>query len=109
MESRTPSAGAPGIYDALLSKLAGEAALTPREEAALDFAERLATRHHTIHEGFIDEMRRHFSDPELVELGLMTGAFIMFGRLQRAFDVPPIKPGADLAAASEERARRSDT
>ena len=93
----------------MLPKLAGEAALSPREAAALDFAERLATRHQTIHEGVIDEMRRQFSDPELVELGLVTGGFIMFGRLNRVFDVPPMQPDADLGALGEARPWHSDT
>jgi hypothetical protein len=30
-------------------------------------------------------MRAHFTDAELVELGLIAGAFIMLGRLPRAF------------------------
>ena len=38
------------------------------------------------------EMRRHFTDAELVELGLITGAFIMLGRLHRTFGVAPMGP-----------------
>jgi hypothetical protein len=37
-------------------------------------------------------MRRTFSDAELVELGLITGAFIVLGRLHRAFGVAPMGP-----------------
>jgi hypothetical protein len=37
-------------------------------------------------------MRRHFTDAELVELGLITGAFIMLGRLHRTFGVAPMGP-----------------
>jgi hypothetical protein len=37
-------------------------------------------------------MREAFSDPELVELGLITGAFIVLGRLHRAFEVAPMDP-----------------
>lgn len=37
-------------------------------------------------------MRSHFSDAELVELGLITGAFIMLGRLHRTFGVAPMGP-----------------
>jgi alkylhydroperoxidase family enzyme len=39
-------------------------------------------------------MRAHFTDAELVELGLITGAFIMFGRLHRTFGVAPMGPGS---------------
>jgi hypothetical protein len=39
-------------------------------------------------------MRRHFTDAELVELGLITGAFIMLGRLHRTFGVAPMGPSS---------------
>ena len=39
-------------------------------------------------------MRTHFTDAELVELGLITGAFIMLGRLHRTFGVAPMGPGS---------------
>lgn len=35
----------------------------------------------------VARLREHFSDPEVVELGLVTGAFLMLGRLHRAFGV----------------------
>jgi hypothetical protein len=35
-------------------------------------------------------MRTQFTDAELVELGLITGAFIMLGRLHRTFGVAPM-------------------
>ena len=37
-------------------------------------------------------LRRVFSDAEVVELGLITAAFIMLGRLHRAFGVVPMGP-----------------
>jgi len=71
----------------LLPKLAGEAAYTDAEGAALDFAERLAIDHTSIDGGVVAELGRHFSDAEVVELGLVTAAFLMLGRLHRAFGV----------------------
>ena len=65
---------------------------TERERAALAFAEKLAANHTTIDEAFMTGMRRHFTDAELVELGLITGAFIMLGRLHRTFGVAPMGP-----------------
>ena len=65
---------------------------TERERAALAFAEKLAASHTTIDEVFMTGMRRHFTDAELVELGLITGAFIMLGRLHRTFGVAPMGP-----------------
>ena len=38
------------------------------------------------------EMRGHFTDPELVELGLISGAFLMLGRLHLAFGVADMPP-----------------
>jgi alkylhydroperoxidase family enzyme len=65
---------------------------TERERAALAFAEKLAGNHTTIDDAFMTGMRRHFTDAELVELGLITGAFIMLGRLHRTFGVAPMGP-----------------
>lgn len=72
--------------------MAGTVALSPRERAALDFAERLATDHTAIDDAFMAGMREAFSDAELVELGLLTGAFIILGRLHRAFGVAAMGP-----------------
>ena len=51
------------------------------------FAERLAQGHTTIDAGLIAALRRHFTDAEVVELGLVTGAFLILGRLHRAFGI----------------------
>ena len=58
----------------------------------MDFAERLATDHTAIDDAFMARMRAAFSDAELVELGLITAAFITLGRLHRAFGVAPMDP-----------------
>jgi alkylhydroperoxidase family enzyme len=68
--------------------------VTEREQAALDFAEKLAVAHTTIDDAFMARMRERFSDPEMVELGLITGAFIMLGRLHRIFGVAPMSARA---------------
>lgn len=51
------------------------------------------------------DMRACFDDAEMVELGLISAAFVMLGRLHRAFGVAPMGPGshavlADGAAAA---------
>ena len=78
---------APDLYGELEPKLRGERPLEPREEAALHFAERMAAEPQGLDEAFMGAMRQQFSDPELVELGLVTGAFLMLGRLHAAFGV----------------------
>jgi len=55
-------------------------AFSPRELAALRFAERMALDHHSIDDAAIRAMRAHFSEPELLELMMMTGQYIGFGR-----------------------------
>ena len=85
------------MYEDVLPKLQGEIACTARETAALDFAERLATAHQTMDDAFMAGMQQHFTDAELVELGLVTGAFLMLGRLHHAFGTAPMSD-AGLAA-----------
>ena len=60
---------------------------TPRETVALRFATLMAQDHHKLDDGFFAELRAHFTDPEIIELGLVTGQFIGFGRLIAALDL----------------------
>lgn len=68
--------------------------MDPREELALEFARRFASEPGALDDRFMARMRERFSDAELVELGLVTGAFLMLGRLHRAFGVAPMGPDA---------------
>lgn len=52
-----------------------------RERAAIRFAEAMAVAHHDISDEDVAEMRRHFSDAEFLELSMMTGQYIGFGRV----------------------------
>ena len=45
------------------------------------FAEKLATDFRTVDGPFKAELRRHFEDAEIAELGLMIGQYIALGRL----------------------------
>ncbi len=45
------------------------------------FAEKLATDFRTVDDDFKAELRGHFSDAEIAELGMMIGQYISFGRL----------------------------
>ncbi len=51
------------------------------ERAAIRFAEKMAVAHHDIDDDDVAEMRRHFSDAEFLELSMMTGQYIGFGRV----------------------------
>jgi alkylhydroperoxidase family enzyme len=57
------------------------ASFTPRERAALRLAEAMAVDHFAIDDRKIRELRQHFSKGELLELMMMTGQYIGFGRV----------------------------
>lgn len=52
-----------------------------REKAALNFCELMAVDHFAIDDDAIRGLRGHFSEPELLELMVMTGQYIGFGRV----------------------------
>jgi len=68
---------------------------------ALEFAEKLAADHTKIDDAFMARIRELFTDAELVELGLVTAAFIMLGRLHRTFGVAPMSPESHRALRGE--------
>lgn len=60
-----------------------------RERLALDFAEKLALKHHEIDDAFFAELKTQFGDAEILELGMMIGQYIGFGRLLKVLDLEP--------------------
>ena len=63
--------------------------LTPRERAAIRFAEKLAVDHQKIDDALWSELRREFSEPELIELVAHTTLYIGFGRFNEIVGVDP--------------------
>ena len=63
---------------------------TPRERAALRFAELMATDHHKIDDRVFAELKRHFSEAEIVELGVSTALFVGFGRWNAIVGIDPV-------------------
>ena len=59
------------------------------ERLALEYAERLANDHHSMDDAFFDRLRTGFTDEQILELGMMIGQFIGFGRLLAALDLEP--------------------
>ena len=57
------------------------------ERMALEYADRLALDHHNMDDAFFDRMREHFTDEQILELGMMIGQFIGFGRLLMVLDL----------------------
>ena len=64
-----------------------DAELPYREKLAVRFAQRMAIDHQDIDDEFFAELRGEFTDPEIFELGMITGMFIGYGRLLAMLDL----------------------
>ena len=58
-----------------------ERKLSPRDALAVRYAEKLATDFRSVDAVSLAELREHFSDAEIAELGFMIGQYISFGRM----------------------------
>ena len=63
--------------------------LTPRERAALRFAEKLAVDHQKVDDALWAELRSHFSEAEIIELAAHTTLYIGFGRFNEIVGLEP--------------------
>lgn len=61
--------------------------LDAREKAAIEFADLMAVNHLAITDETMERLREHFTDAEVVELGMNIAVFIGFGRLSMAWDM----------------------
>jgi AhpD family alkylhydroperoxidase len=68
--------------------------LTDAERAALKFADLFATNHLAIDDSIYDELRRHFTEDELVQLGVHCAVALGVGRLSATWDVVDDIPDA---------------
>lgn len=64
-----------------------EPLFSAREKLALRFAERMALHHQGIDDAFFRELRNEFNAAEIIELGMMIGLFIGYGRLLAVLDL----------------------
>ena len=79
-----------GLTEEKISELDGEEnGFSDRERLALEYAERLAVDHHNMDDGFFDRLRTQFNDAEILEIGMMAGQYIGFGRLLMVLDLTP--------------------
>ncbi len=79
-----------GLTEEKISRLASfrtDSIFNEREKIALEFAELMALDHKSIDDDFFRRMRAHFSDAEVVELGMAIGQYIGFGRLLMVLDL----------------------
>lgn len=63
--------------------------LSSRERAGLRFAEKLAVDHLKVDDELWSEVRRHFSEAEIIELAAHTTLYIGFGRLNEIVGLDP--------------------
>jgi alkylhydroperoxidase family enzyme len=63
--------------------------LSPRERAAIRFAELLAVDHHKIDDARWAEVRQHFSEAEIIELVAHTTLYIGWGRFNEIVGIEP--------------------
>ncbi|MGD9603630.1 MAG: carboxymuconolactone decarboxylase family protein [Gammaproteobacteria bacterium] len=54
---------------------------TPKEKAALKFAEMMAGNHLAIGDDFMNELKQHYSEREIMALGWRIAIFVGYGRL----------------------------
>jgi alkylhydroperoxidase family enzyme len=58
--------------------------LTPREKAAIRYAEVLAGDHRQASQELFDELRTYFTEPEIIDLGWRIVTFVGYGRFIHA-------------------------
>lgn len=68
--------------------------LSAAEKAAIGYGELMATDHLAIDDGVFEELRRHFTEPQLVELGMTCAFFVGFGRLAATYHMVEELPDA---------------
>jgi AhpD family alkylhydroperoxidase len=68
--------------------------LSPAERSAVHFADLFATDHLSIDDSVYDDLRRHFTEEELVELGVHCAYAVGMGRLAATWQVTDDVPDA---------------
>jgi alkylhydroperoxidase family enzyme len=88
MNYRSPAARDEGLEEraiATINQYQQSAELSAAEKAAVRFAELLALDHNAIDEHVLAELRRYFTEEQIMEIGWAAGSFIAFGRLIHVF------------------------
>ncbi|MDN5856246.1 MAG: carboxymuconolactone decarboxylase family protein [Actinomycetia bacterium] len=90
MAVRYSDGAADGVDEALVCQLADPSDapdLDDADRAALRFADLMATDHLSIDDAVFAVLREHYSEAEIVELGMNVAAFVGYGRLSMAMDM----------------------
>ena len=91
MKVRYAGARHAGATEAKIAAIDDESSdlLSARERAAIRFAEKLTVDHHTIDDALWAELRRHFSEAEIIELVMHATLYIGFGRFNELLGLDP--------------------
>ncbi len=84
MKAVYASARCQGLTDEMIKALprfADSELFTPAEKAALKFAEVMAGDHRSVSQALFDELRRHYSERQIMALGWRMAIFVGYGRL----------------------------
>jgi AhpD family alkylhydroperoxidase len=98
---RSNVAKAEGLTEDMINDLLGSYRtsqhFTPREKAALRYAELFKQGEHAIdRDDVYDELKKHFSEEEIIELGLLCGMTDGVGKLVKSFNVLSWDDACDL-------------
>jgi len=63
-----------------------------REKLAIEYAERFALDHLSINDDFLERLKAHFSDKEIVDLTTCIATFLALGRLTQVFGLSVSTP-----------------
>jgi len=80
-----------GVTEAKIAAIDDETStlLTPPERAAIRFVEKLAVDHQKVDDALWSELRRHFTEAEIVELVAHATLYIGFGRFNEIIGIEP--------------------
>jgi alkylhydroperoxidase family enzyme len=99
-----------GLTEELIAELPHyqqSALLTPREKAAVRFAEVLAGDHRQASQELFDDLRQYFTEPEILDLGWRIVSFVGYGRFIHALGLE-IGKTCPLSVAGSETQTAAD-
>jgi putative methionine-R-sulfoxide reductase with GAF domain len=77
---------------------------SPEERAAFRFADAMTREGGRVPDEIFEELRRHFDEPQIVEIATVIGTFNYFNRFNNAFDTDITLLDPDVAVRRVERA-----
>jgi alkylhydroperoxidase family enzyme len=91
MKARYAGARQAGATEEKIAAIDNEASplLSARERVAVRYADKLATDHRNVDDALWTELRRHFSEAEIIELTLHTTLYIGLGRFNEVIGLDP--------------------